>query len=183
MKKIFPIIFTLLISSSCSLKYSDTVDVDSSVPELNFTGTKITRYENDRITVEIEADSLEQYKNSSESYAKNLSFKSYNQENEVSTEGSCGYLFADTSKEVYELFNGIKLFNHSDKTNFYADSLRWNKKSEQLTSGVNSTVRIEKDDTVMEGKGFSASGVSKTFSFSGGVDGDIDTSENNDEED
>lgn len=182
MKKIFPIVFTLLITSSCSLKYSDTLDVDDSVPELLFTGTKITRYENDRITVEVEADTLEQYKDSSESYAKNLSFKSYDDENEVSTEGSCGYLFADTSKEVYELFSGIELYNHSDNTNFFADSLRWNKKSEQLTSGVNSTVKVEKDDTVMEGKGFSASGISKTFSFSGGVNGDIETSENDDEE-
>ena len=42
-------------------------------------------------------------------------------------------------------------------------------------------MRVEKDDTVMEGKGFAASGISKTFSFSGGVTGDIDTSDNKSE--
>ena len=176
MKKIVLMVFPALFLFSCSLKYADTVDVDDTVPELSFSNTKITRYENDRITVEMTADTLEQYKDTSESYAKNLSFKSYDENNEVSTEGSCGYLFADTSAEVYELFSGIELNNHSDNTDFYADMLRWNKKTEQLTSGVNSVVKVKKDDTVIEGTGFAASGISKTFSFSGGVDGEIDTS-------
>lgn len=167
---------SLTAAASCSLKYADTVDVDDTVPELYFTKAKITRYENDRVTVEMSADTVEQYKDSSESYAKNLSFAAYDDDNQVTTEGSCGYLFADTSKEVYELYNGIELYNHSDKTNFFAEVLRWNKKTEQLTSGVNSEVRVEKDDTVMTGLGFSASGISKTFSFSGGVDGEIETS-------
>ncbi|MBQ7753568.1 MAG: LPS export ABC transporter periplasmic protein LptC [Treponema sp.] len=181
MKKIGFLSFTAFLLLSCSLKYSDTADVDDIVPELSFTNTTITRYEDDRVTVEMSADSLEQYKDSSESYAKNLSFTAYDSENEISTKGSCGYLFADTSKELYELFNGIELYNYSDKTNFFADILRWNKKTEQLTSAVNSTVRVEKDDTLMEGKGFAASGISKTFSFSGGVTGDIDTSDNKSE--
>ena len=172
-------LFLLTAATSCSLKYADTVDVDDTVPELYFTKAKITRYENDKVTVEMTADTVEQYKDSSESYAKNLSFAAYDDDNQVTTQGSCGYLFADTSKEVYELYNGIELYNHSDNTSFFAELLRWNKKTEQLTSGVNSEVRVEKDDTVMTGRGFSASGISKTFSFSGGVDGEIETSKNN----
>ena len=180
MKKIGLLSLSAFLLLSCSLKYSDTADVDDIVPELSFTNTTITRYEDSLVTVEMSADTLEQYKDSSESYARNLSFKAYNN-NEIVTQGSCGYLFADTSKELYELFSGIELYNYSDKTNFFADILRWNKKTEQLTSAVNSTVRVEKDDTVMEGKGFAASGISKTFSFSGGVTGDIDTSDNKSE--
>ncbi|MCR5253929.1 MAG: LPS export ABC transporter periplasmic protein LptC [Treponema sp.] len=185
MKK-FGLLMLTALSFSCSLKYADTVDVDDTVPELQFSNTKITRYEDDKITVEMKADSLEQYKDSSQSYAKNLEFMAYDKEDKVTTEGSCGYLYADTYKEVYELYSGIKLFNHSDKTNFFADVLRWNKKTEQLTSGVNSQVRVEKDDTLMTGTGFAASGISKTFSFSGGVSGEIDTDDNreqNNEED
>ena len=181
MKKIGLLSFSAILFLSCSLKYSDTADVDDIVPELSFTNTKITRYEDDRITVEMSADSVEQYKDSSESYAQNLSFTAYDDDNEISTKGSCGYLFADTSKELYELFSGIELYNYSDKTNFFADILRWNKKTEQLTSSLTSTVRVEKDDTVMEGKGFSASGISKTFTFSGSVTGDIETSDNKSE--
>ena len=181
MKKIGFLSFSAILLLSCSLKYSDTADVDDIVPELSFTNTKITRYEDDRVTVEMSADSVEQYKDSSESYAQNLSFTAYDSDNEIATKGSCGYLFADTSRELYELFSGIELYNYSDNTNFFADILRWNKKTEQLTSGVNSVVKVEKDDTIMEGKGFAASGISKTFSFSGGVTGDIDTSDNKSE--
>lgn len=181
MKKI-GILLLAGFSFSCSLKYADTVDVDDTVPELQFSNTKITRYEDDRVTVEMKAENLEQYKDSSQSYAKNLEFKAYDEEDKVTTEGSCGYLYADTSKEVYELFNGIQLYNHADKTNFFADVLRWNKKSEQLTSGVNSEVRVEKDDTVMTGTGFAASGISKTFTFSGGVSGEIQTDDNKEAE-
>ena len=54
-----------------------------------------------------------------------------------------------------------------------ADSLRWNGKSEQLTSGRNDMVKIEQNDTVMYGSGFSASGVSKKYAFTGVVSGEI----------
>ena len=42
-------------------------------------------------------------------------------------------------------------------------------------------VKVEKDGTVMRGTGFSASGISKTFSFRGTVSGDIET-KNSEEE-
>ena len=53
--------------------------------------------------------------------------------------------------------------------------LKWNANNEQLTSGRGDIVRVEKDDTVIRGSGFSASGISKTFSFRGNVTGDIET--------
>jgi len=80
----------------------------------------------------------------------------------------------DTKKEIYELYDDIKLFNHSEETNFFANVLKWNAKTEQLTSGRGDMVQIEKDDAVIRGTGFSASGISKDFSFRGTVTGDID---------
>ena len=38
-------------------------------------------------------------------------------------------------------------------------------------------VKIEKDDTIMRGSGFSASGISKSFSFRGNITGTIETSD------
>lgn len=164
----------LAFFSACSLKYADTVDVEDSVPELYFQNTKITRYENNKITVEVNAEIIEQYKNSSESYAKALKFTSYDEEGEVSTSGQCGYLYADTNAEVYKLFDDIELYNSADKTKFFAEILSWNKKTEQLVSGKNEKVRVEKEDTVINGTGFSSSGISKTFEFSGNVTGEIE---------
>lgn len=174
MKKVFLLILSTVLFFSCSLKYGENVNVEDSTPEFVFQDTTITRYEDKKITVEISAGTLEQYKDSSETFAKDVEFTAYDDDGEVRTDGTCGYLFTDTDKEIYELYDNIELYNHDDETKFFADVLKWNAKNEQLTSGRGNNVRIETEDTVMHGSGFSASGISKTFVFTGSVTGDID---------
>lgn len=161
--------------TSCSVKFEEALNVEDSTPEFIFQNANMVRYENRVPKSELNAEIIEQYKDSPETFAKGVEFKSFNENGEIDTEGECGYLFTDTKSELYELYDDIKLFSHEQKTNFYADSLRWNSKSEQMIGGKNDMVRIEKEDTVIYGSGFSASGVSKTYSFSGSVSGDIET--------
>lgn len=170
-------LFLLTISFTflaCSIKYDSTVEVSDVVPEFVFEEATVSRYENKKLKVYVEAGKLEEYKDSSETFAKDVEFCAYDDKSEVSTEGLCGYLYADTDKKIYQLYDNIELNSISEKTKFYADVLRWNEKTEQLTSGKSDLVKIEKEDTVMFGSGFSASGVSKTFSFTGSVSGDIE---------
>ncbi|MBR1638912.1 MAG: LPS export ABC transporter periplasmic protein LptC [Treponema sp.] len=164
-----------LLFLSCSLKYDETVNVEERVPEFVFQDTSMVRCDNNKISFEMKAGVLEQYKKSSETFAKDISFISYDDDGSVSTEGQCGLLFSDTDKKFYELYDDIKLYNRSENTNFFAQILRWNEKNEQLTSGRGEMVKVEKDGTVMRGTGFSASGVSKSFSFRGTVSGEIET--------
>ena len=176
----FKIIYSLLISAflifsfSCSLKYDQTVNAEETNPEFVFTHAKMVRYEKGAESVKVYADSIEQYKDSDITYGKNVSFTTYDDDQEVETEGSCGYLYADSEKEIYELYDGIKIYNKAQNTNFFANMLKWNGKTEQLTGGKRDTAKIEKDGTVIYGTGFSASGVSKTYSFSGTVSGEIE---------
>ncbi len=135
----------------------------------------MVRCDDNKVTFEMAAGVLEQYKKSSETFAKDVSFKSYDDDGTVSTEGECGLLFSDTDKKQYQLYDDIKLYNRSENTNFFAEILRWNEKTEQLTSGRGEMVKVERDGTVMRGTGFSASGISKKFSFRGTVSGDIET--------
>ena len=165
----------VLLSFSCSLKYDETVSVEERIPEFVFQDTSMVRCDENKVTFEMSAGVLEQYKKSSETFAKDVSFISYDDDGQISTEGQCGFLFSDTDKELYELYDDIKLYNRSENTNFFANILRWNEKNEQLTSGRGEMVKVEKEDTVMRGTGFSASGVSKTFSFRGTVSGEIET--------
>ncbi|MCR4630872.1 MAG: LPS export ABC transporter periplasmic protein LptC [Treponema sp.] len=165
----------VLLSFSCSLKYDETVSVEERIPEFVFHDTSMVRCDENKVTFEMSAGVLEQYKKSSETFAKDVSFISYDDEGQISTEGQCGFLFSDTDKKLYELYDDIKLYNRSENTNFFANILRWNEKNEQLTSGRGEMVKVEKEDTVMRGTGFSASGVSKTFSFRGTVSGEIET--------
>ena len=163
--------------TSCSLKYSESVNPEDSVPEFVFENTDMTRYENSRTTLEMQSELLEQYKNNKETYGKNLKFYSYDKEGKITTEGECGILYADTDKKIYELYDNVQLYNVEEKMRFYANVLRWNEKTEQLTSGRSDMVKIEKEDTVIRGNGFSADGISKSFSFRGNVTGDIEAAD------
>lgn len=137
----------------------------------------MTRYEDLKPSLEVEASTLEQYKGTNETFGKDVSFISYDKEGKVETEGSCGIIFADTGKKLYELYDDINLYNTSEKMRFYANMLKWDGRSEQLTSGRSDMVKIEKDDTIMRGSGFAASGISKKFSFRGNITGTIETSD------
>ena len=177
LSRIFSLTTTIILISSCSLKYNESVNAEDKVPEFVFEETKMVRYENNAPNLEISAGKLEQYKNSNETYGKDISFTSYDKKGEVETEGSCGIIFADTGKKLYELYDDINLYNSSEKMRFNASALKWNGRSEQLTSGRGDMVKIEKDDTIMRGSGFTASGISKTFSFRGNITGTIETSD------
>lgn len=160
---------------SCSLKYDEIVNAEETNPEFIFNHAKMIRYENGKETARVQADGIEKYKDSDKTYGYNVKFMTYDENHKLETEGSCGYLFADTESEIYELYDGIKLFSNIQNTNFFADMLKWNGKTEQLIGGRRDTVRVEKDGTIIYGTGFSASGVSKKFGFSGTVSGEIET--------
>ena len=170
-----------VLSFSCSLKYAETVNSEDKVPEFVFEDTKLVRYENMKPTLEVTAGTLEQYKNSNETYGKDISFVSYDDKGKPETEGSCGIIFADTGRKLYELYDNIELYNEPEKMRFQAEVLKWDGRTEQLTSGRSDMVKIEKDDTIMRGSGFSASGVSKTFSFRGNITGTIETDDDKNE--
>lgn len=169
----------LIFSTSCSLKYSETVNAEETNPEFVFNHAKLVRYEKGKETVVVNADNIEQYKDSDITYGKNVTFTTYDDDHKVETEGYCGLLYADSDKEQYELYDGIKLYNRSQNTNFFANMLKWNGKTEQLTGARRDTAKIEKDGTVIYGTGFSASGVSKTYSFAGTVSGQIEAKDKN----
>ena len=181
-KRFFPtVLISLTVLSSCSLKYGMKVQDESNVPEFVFDGVDFNRYEDGKKTMALNAEKLEQYKNGNTTYAKEMEFKIYGDDNEVQSEGKCGYLSADTSNERYALYDNIEINNKKDDLNVKAGSLKWNGKSEQLTSGRNDKVIIQKGDTVLQGTGFSASGVSKRFSFTGNVSGEVNSKSKNED--
>ena len=55
-----------------------------------------------------------------------------------------------------------------------AQNMKWNGNTEQLTAGAGETVYIRHEGLTMEGAGFSASGISRTYSFDYDVAGVYD---------
>lgn len=178
-------ISSLFIFLGCSLKYSQSYQDESNVPEFIFTDAVYTKYEDDAKKLSLSAGVLEQYKEGNSMYARDVSFQLLKKTGEIETEGSCKLLSANSDEEKYTLYDDIKIKNFDENLEVTAGSIRWNGKSEQLTSSRNDMVTIKKGDTTMQGSGFSASAISKKFAFTGVITGEfekIEDSGNNSKE-
>ncbi len=169
---VFPSIFL-----SCSLEYYKPQNSEETIPEFIFNDASFSRYEAGKSKIKLQAEKIEQYKSDSSTYAKNAEFDSYDSDGKLETSGSCGLLEAKTNTENYKLFNDIYLNMISQKMEINAQSLAFNKKSEQITSDYDSEVTLKKEGMEVSGTGFSGSGVSKAFAFEYGVAGTIETEE------
>lgn len=178
-QRIFLSILLFSLFSACSLRYGMASFDDSSTPELTFTDVNFDRYEDDKKTLELQANRLEQYKGGNEFFARDLNFQII-EDDEVKTEGKCSLLAADSDAEKYIFYDDIEINNKKDDLTVIANNLKWNGKNEQLISGRNDVVTITKGKTIIQGSGFSASGVSKKFSFTGVITGSTETGDDDD---
>jgi len=160
---------------SCSLSYEKEESPESKTPEFTFSNVNFTRTENDKITMKMNAQTLEQYKSDSFSFAKNTNFNTFDKDGNNETKGECELLSADMNNEHYILFGNINLNLISQEMEIFAESLNFDKKNEQITSGNTQKVRIKNKDTDVSGTGFRASGISKRFSFTKEVSGTIES--------
>lgn len=164
-----------LIFNSCSLDYGQETNAESKVPEFVFRKVKFSRYEDAVKNVQLNAEQLEQYKVDSSAYARDVDFYSWTKDRELDTEGSCHLMGIDTQNNLYILHQDISIRNLSQNFQIEAENLKWNGKTEQLVSSRDETVKITYDNMELEGTGFSASGISKSFSFNRDVKGTLET--------
>lgn len=171
-----------VLLAGCSLKYGLASYDEQSAPEFSFADAVFNRYEDNTRTLSLTAARLEQYKDGKTTCAKDVVFKLYESDGTLDTEGECGLLSADTDAEKYVLYDKIKVHSIKDDIEVNAATIRWNGKSEQLTSGRDGLVTLKKGGTVLQGSGFSASGVSRRFSFTGLVTGEVQTQDGQEDE-
>ena len=173
----FLLIIFVFFSFSCSLNYLKGENSEDTIPEFSFKNADYTKYESGKKNVALKAEQLEQYKSDNAVFAKNAEFETFDNEGKEETSGSCELIAANTKKEIYTLYGNININLKKQEMEIAADSLNFNKKTEQITSGKSSEVQLTKKDIKMTGYGFSASGVSKSFSFVDTVSGTITTND------
>lgn len=178
LKNLFPLVLTFFLVS-CSLEYYKAQNSEDSTPEFIFNDASFSRYENGKSKIKLQAEKIEQYKSDSSTYAKNAQFDSYDDDGKLETTGNCGLLEAQTETEKYKLFKNIYLNMISQEMEVRAESLFFDRKSEQITSDYDSQVQLSKDGLNVFGTGFSGSGVSKSYVFEYGVNGTIETDDGN----
>ena len=169
----FALILSGLFTAGCSLNYGNSTSVKESVPELVFEQAAFYRYQKGNLKMNLSSKSLEQYKSGDSYYASGASFYFRDDQGKLETSGSCGLLGIDNQEDIYLLFEGIEIENIPQKISLQAEALKWNGKTEQLTSDSNGKVMLKRDDLEFWGTGFSASGVSGMFSFESNVNGKI----------
>ncbi|MGP1587763.1 MAG: LPS export ABC transporter periplasmic protein LptC [Treponemataceae bacterium] len=176
---------------SCSLNYSNAQIESSKAPDLIFENIKLTKIERGIVKAQIQAEKLEQYSRDNSSFAQNIKFKLFNGKSLISFEGKCGLLGIYSDEKIYTMFDDIQIFAYEQNMMIKSEALRWNNASEQLSSPKAGLVTIsndfeypgheyakpaEKKTNVMNfsGTGFSASGVTQSYSFAKNMKGEID---------
>lgn len=166
---------------SCSLEYgSNNQEQDIIIPEYSFLQAEFTQYESGKASMTMIAAGIEQYRDDDVLYGTDITFSVYDDDGSISADGVCDLLSADTNTESYILSGGISVTGYKEQLSFTGERLRWNGESEQLTGATDDVVSIVRqgDSRVsVVGSGFAASGVSRTYVFSGAVSGVIETDE------
>ncbi|MBP5358634.1 MAG: LPS export ABC transporter periplasmic protein LptC [Treponema sp.] len=154
------------------------------MPELIFTNADLTRYKDGKLTMELKAEQVEQYKDNGSTYARNPEFSTWDSNDNLDTTGSCSLLAVNSKENVYTLFSDILINNSSNDVEIHAQNLRFNGNTKQLIAGKDEEVEIIRENLALVGTGFSASGISNSFSFNSGVSGTLITedAENAEEE-
>jgi len=189
--RISSVVFFLLLFVSCSLKYTEEEVSVKGIPEIVFTNAKYLRYEEGIVSAKLYSDELEQYRNDNALYGKNVFFNTFDKSGIISAEGSCDFLSANTSNDKYTLLDNIKIKSFENNIEINAQSLKWDGKTEQLISGSDDSVTIIKDSSsqddeknsnskmIIQGSGFSASGLTRSFKFEKNISGIIKSSKKN----
>ena len=177
----FPAFFSVIFSFSCSLNYLKSENSEDKIPEFCFKNANYAKYEASKKNITLKAAKLEQYKSDNAVFVSDAEFETFDKEGNAETKGSCELVSANTKKEIYTLYGNINLSLPKQDMTIEADSLNFNKKTEQITSSRTGEVKLTKKDIKVSGYGFSASGVSNSFSFIDSVSGTILTDEKKDE--
>lgn len=187
----FSILFLIFFSFfGCSLEYESDTPEQIRAPEFTFEELELTKVEKGRKKAIINANTLEQYHKLNASFAKDVRFKLFNDTNLIEVEGEAELLSVDNKSETYTMFNSVSITSYEQSMNIQAKNLKWNNKTEQLTSSQEDIVTIsnlateQKEGYVkpksentsqitLEGKGFSASGVTWQYAFKNATTGKI----------
>lgn len=194
MRKAFLFVFVTIILFGCSLDYG-IADEDSWAPEFVFENVSMIKIENGKRDNELRAEKMEQYRDKDAVYAQNVNFIVYNDKDKIDIKGSCGLLSADNEEDIYVLSNYVEVASYEQDVQFSCMTLKWNNKTEQLTSGIHELITIKtglnmdnssyaepdkKTETslVLTGYGLAASGVSRIYTITERIEGTIITGKN-----
>lgn len=159
----------LLMVSGCRLNYKEADITDTfseSVPNSILTSFSQTVVRNKTTAYTVEADKAELFDKSSSTRFENISFREFDSEGEVGTEGVAekATYFSDNDNII---FDGPMIINSREQDFIVRSSyMEWDNKNRILKSRDDTPVTIEQGEgTYISGRGFISDAASKTFTF------------------
>ncbi len=165
-----------VLATACSFNYAEGDGAGKTLPEMVITDAKAVRYESARVSIVFEASVLEVYDADKVWAASRVAFIDYANDGSktVSMEGSAGLLLLDDKNGVYQLGDEASFRVVKDDVSLSAPDLKWRKRDNVLVGPRDGVVEMrEGDGTVLRGSGFFADTLSRTYSFSGGINGEM----------
>lgn len=163
----------LILLAGCSFDYGDAVSEGEDQPDIIMGEVEYVRMRDGDPVVRFRAQLAERYEKRQTMELRNFSFEQfYNHGDDVNATGRAGNALVELESGNILLENSIIISVESEDITIETDNLSWEDKPRFLTGSEEDTVGIQRSDgTLFSGKGFSADARSRTWAFSGSVEG------------
>jgi LPS export ABC transporter protein LptC len=181
---VFHILIILFLAGSCSFDYGNEAAENEDQPDIIMGNVEYVRVRDGDPVVRFRAQLAERYENRQTMELQNFSFEQfYAHGDEINATGRAGNALVELESGNIQLEEGIIISVDSEDITIETDNLSWEDEKRILAGRKESTVDIQRSDgTVFSGQGFSADARSRTWAFTGGVNGTyIDTEEDEEE--
>jgi LPS export ABC transporter protein LptC len=177
------LLFALFIFfTGCTFDYGEDSEENEDQPDIVMSDVEYVRIRDGDPVVRFRAEEAERYEKKQTMELRNFSFEQFeNHGNGVNASGSAGNAHVNLDSGNILLENGIIIAVDSEDITMQTGTLSWQDEEHILSGAEGSIVDITRSDgTTFYGKGFTADTRSRTWEFTGGIEG---TYIDNDEDD
>jgi LPS export ABC transporter protein LptC len=163
-----------VLAGACSFDYGDlSAGNRENEPDLIMRGLEYVRVRDGNPSIRVQADSAERFEDARIMKIRDLRFEQYAPNDpEANALGSAGSARIDLATGNAVLRDGVRVVVPSEDLSITTRSLDWDDETRYLAGDPAVPVRIERGDgTSMTGSGFFADTRSRTWEFTGGVQG------------
>jgi LPS export ABC transporter protein LptC len=175
---------TLFVFPRCTFDYGDAASENDDQADIVMGNLEYVRMRDGEPVVRFRAQQAERYENRQTMELQNFSFEQfYDHGREVNATGSAGSGLVELDSGNIQLDQNIIIAVDSEDITIETESIFWEDEKRILSGNDEHPVDIQRSDgTVFSGRGFTADSRSRSWSFSGGVEGSyVDTEPEEDE--
>jgi LPS export ABC transporter protein LptC len=176
----------VFVFGRCTFDYGDGASENDDQADIVMGNVEYVRMRDGDPVVRFRAQQAERYETRQTMELQNFSFEQfYGHGGEINATGSAGSGLVDLDSGNIQLERSIIISVDSEDITIETDSLSWEDEKRILAGSDGQTVDIQRSDgTVFSGRGFSADTRSRTWAFTGSVEGSyVDTEPEDEDED